>query len=61
MGGTRGSGILSSAGDVLEMSVVRGVGGVCDMWVYLARSGVGSVVCELVRRHLTHFVIPRLI
>ena len=31
MGGTRGSGVLASAGDVLEMSVVRGVGGVCDM------------------------------
>ena len=31
MGGTRGSGVLSSAGDVLEMSVVRGVGGVCDL------------------------------
>ena len=31
MGGTRGSGVLSSACDVLEMSVVRGVGGVCDM------------------------------
>ena len=28
MGGTR---VLSSAGDVLEMSVVRGVGGVCNM------------------------------
>ena len=28
MGGTR---VLSSACDVLEMSVVRGVGGVCDM------------------------------
>ena len=27
--GARGSGVLSSAGDVLEMSVVRGVGGVC--------------------------------
>ena len=24
--GTRGSGVLSSTGDVLEMSVVRGVG-----------------------------------
>ena len=35
MGGTRSSGVLSSAGDVLEMSVVRGV---C-----LARGGVGSV------------------
>ena len=39
--GTRGSDVLSSTGDVLEMSVVRGVGGVCDMllgavwvWVY---------------------------
>ena len=31
MGGTRGSGVFSSAGDVLEMSVVIGVGGVCDM------------------------------
>ena len=31
MGGTRGSGVLYSAGDVLEMSVVSGVGGVCDM------------------------------
>ena len=37
MGGTRGSGVLSSAGDVLEMSVVRGVGGVCDMCMCLAR------------------------
>ena len=29
MSGTRGSGVLSSTGDVLE----RGVGGVCDMWL----------------------------
>ena len=28
MCGTRGSGVLSSTCDVLEMSVVRGVGGV---------------------------------
>ena len=28
MDGTRGSGVLASAGDVLEISVVRGVGGV---------------------------------
>ena len=41
MCGTRGSGILSSTGDVLEMSVVRGVGGVCDMCMCLARGGVG--------------------
>ena len=31
MGGTHGSGVFSSADNVLEMSVVRGVGGVCDM------------------------------
>ena len=41
MGGTRGSGVLSCAGDVLEMSVVRGV--VCDMCMCLARGGVGDV------------------
>ena len=29
MGGTRGSGVLSSAGDVLELRVVRG--GVCGL------------------------------
>ena len=34
----RGSGILSSTGDVL----VRGVGGVCDMCMCLARGGVGG-------------------
>ena len=38
MGGTRGSGGLSSACDVLEMSVVRVVGGVCDMCMCLARA-----------------------
>ena len=32
----------SSTGDVLEMSVVRGVGGVCDMCMYLAYGGVGE-------------------
>ena len=31
MSGTRGSDVLSCTGDVLEMSVVCGVGGVCDM------------------------------
>ena len=41
MSGTRGSGVLSSTGDVLEMSVMRGVGGVCDMGMRLARGGVG--------------------
>ena len=39
MGGARGSDVLASAGDVLEMSVVRGVGGVCDMCMCLARGG----------------------
>ena len=42
MCGTRGSGVLSSTGDVLEMSVVRGVGGVCDMCMCLAQGGVGG-------------------
>ena len=42
MGGTRGLGVLSSACDVLEMSVVRGVGGVCDMCMCLARGVVGG-------------------
>ena len=35
---TRGSGVLSSTGDVL----VRGVDGVCDMCMCLARGGVGG-------------------
>ena len=34
MGGTRGSCVLSSACDVLEMSVVRGVSGVCYMCMW---------------------------
>ena len=38
MSGTRGSGGLSSTGDVLEISVVRCVGGVCDMCMCLART-----------------------
>ena len=40
MCGTHGSGVLSSTGDLLEMSVVRDVGGVCDMCMCLARGGV---------------------
>ena len=35
MGGTCGSGVLASAGDMLEMSVVRG--GVCHMCMCLVR------------------------
>ena len=45
VGGTRGSGIVSSAVDVLCMSVVcgmRAVGGVCEICMCLARSGVGG-------------------
>ena len=45
MGGTRGSGIFSSVADVLWMSVglgMRGVGGVCEMCMGLARGGVGG-------------------
>ena len=37
MCGRRGSGVLASAGDVLVMSVVRGVGRVCDICMCLAR------------------------
>ena len=44
-----GTGVLSSVGDVLEMLVVRGVGGVCDMCMCLARSGRGGVGGEWVR------------
>ena len=44
MSGTRGSGVLSSTGDVL----VVGVGGVCDMCMCLARGGVGGVGGEWV-------------
>ena len=42
--GTRGSGIVSSAVDVLGMSVVRGVGGaggVCEMCMCFTRGGLG--------------------
>ena len=46
MGGARGSGGLSSACDVLEMSVVRGVCGACDMCKCLAGGELGGVVGE---------------
>ena len=45
VGGTRGSGIVSFAADVLGMSVVRGmrgVGGVCEMCMCLAQGCVGG-------------------
>ena len=50
MGGTHGSGVLASAGDDLEISVVRGVGGVYDMCMCLARGRVGGVGGECVTR-----------
>ena len=43
--GTRGSGIVFSAADVLWVSVVRGmrgVCGVCEMCMCLTRDGVGG-------------------
>ena len=40
MSGTCGSGVLSSTGDVLDISVMRGVDGVCDMCMCLTRGGV---------------------
>ena len=44
MGGTRGSGVFSSSCDVLEMSVVRGVGGsVLHVCVFV--SGRGGMCC----------------
>ena len=49
MSGTHGSGVLSSTGDVLEMGVVRGVGGVCDMCMCLDRGGVGEEGGEWMR------------
>ena len=45
VGGTRGSGIVSSAADVLWLGVVRGmrgIDGVCDMCMCLARGGMGG-------------------
>ena len=51
--GTRGSGVCSSAVDVLEMSGVRVVGGVCDMCMCLARGGVGGEGGEWMRGLVT--------
>ena len=52
VGGTGGSGIVSNAADVLWMSVVRGmrgVGGVCEMCICLARGDVGGEGGEWMR------------
>ena len=42
MSGTHGSGVWSSIGDVLEMSVVRGVGGVCMCLAVCVERGVSG-------------------
>ena len=54
MSGTRGSGVLSSTGDVL----VRCVGGVCDMCMCLARGGVGGEGGEWMRELVLGFTNP---
>ena len=54
MSGTHGSGVLSSTGDVL----VRGVGGVCDMCMCLARGGVGGEGGEWMREMGLGFTNP---
>ena len=61
VGGTPGSGIVSSAADVLWMSVVRGVrgvGGVCKMCMCLAQGGVGGEGCEWMRELGLGFTNP---
>ena len=50
--GTRGSGTVSSTADVPGMSVVggmKGVGGVCEMCMCLARGGMGGEGGEWMR------------
>ena len=59
MSGTRGSGVLSSTGDVH----VRGVGGLCDMCMCLARGGgvergVGGEGCDWKRELGLGFTHP---
>ena len=54
MSDTRGSGVLCSTGDVL----VRGVGGVCDMCMCLARGGLGSEGGEWMRELGLGFTNP---
>ena len=54
MSSTSGSGVLSSTCDVL----VRGVGGVCDMCMCLARGGVGGEGGEWMRELGLGFTNP---
>ena len=49
VGGTRGSRIVSSAADVLWMRGMSGVGGVCELYMCLARDGVGGEGGEWMR------------
>ena len=49
---------LSSTGDVLEMIVVRGVGGVCDMCMCLAQGGVGGEGLDWMRKLGLGFTNP---
>ena len=61
LGGTRDSGIMSNAADVIEMSVVRemkGVGGVCEMCMCLAPGGVGGDGSEWIRGFCLGFTNP---
>ena len=58
MSDTRGSGVLSSTGDVLVMSVVRGVRGVGEMCMCLARGGVGGEGREWMRESGLVFTNP---
>ena len=54
MSSSRGSVVLSSTGDVL----VRGVGGVCDMCMCLARGGAGGEGGEWMRELGLGFTYP---
>ena len=61
VGGTRSSVIVSSVADVLGMSVVcgmRGVGGVCEIYLCWAQGGVASEGVELIRGLVWVFFIP---
>ena len=55
VGGTHSSGIVSSEADVLGM---RGVGGVCEMCMCLARGGVGGEGGDWIRGSGLGFTNP---
>ena len=61
LGGTRGSGIMYSAADVIGMSVapgMRGVGGVCEMCMCLAGGGCSRRGDEWIRELGLGFTNP---